>query len=392
MLLNIKKIIVMITFLSLVFGTVILQAKQKTQTQKLKGKATTHFRAVGPYLQLGPDGYKGALQNYMKVVELQPDHVESLKGIAEIHFDLALYGEDNNEEETLNLLLQSNDAFKKVIATIYSIPEWETYIDSKKHSFEDLLSDSKKKKESIWVNIYKFAEEYFISEEDGNPNEKRDLERAEEIYLTLIELDKTRDPSYIRLAAIEKERGNIEKSTEYFIKLYEVDTTNTLVIKKIAQEYEIAKDWENAIIYYEKLINIEPNNAEVHGALGRVSLELDDLDTALIHYTNAHNIDPENIDILYDAFNVAVSLHKDDLIVSYLKKLVEIEPTEENISIICYQLRKMREWRELIIYSKKWYELDETNRVPVQFIIHSTIELKDSNLQREYESILNKMK
>ena len=388
-----KNIFIILVVLAMLFCSTGLLAKVKTKTQQLKGQATRYFRSVGPYLQLGPDGYPRALENYQLVLETYPDHVESIKGIAEIYYETALYEFDLDDAETIELFTQSYEYFDRVINAIHSIEDWEVYVDSKKNSFVDLEADSKRKKESIWVNIFKIAEEYYtLEDEDGEPNEKYDLAKAEDLYLFLIDLDPTRTESYIRLAAIEKGKGNDEKSTEYFVQLYEVDPTNPLVVIKIATEYELLGDFEDAKVYYQKFLDLEPNSVDGHTSLARMSLEMNELEAALLHYENAHNISPENADIIANTVNVASSLDNEEKVIIYLKKLVALEQTDINYSILCSRLYGQKDWEELITYAMLWHEMNDENPDPVQFIILAAQGLNNTSLAREYEEIYNKLR
>jgi len=52
----------------------------------------------------------------------------------------------------------------------------------------------------------------------------------------------------------------------------------------------------------------------------------------------------------------------------------------------------MERWEELANYAQKWHKFDETNKMPVQFVILAAQKMKNKALETEYTNILKQMK
>lgn len=365
---RIKLIFVLSLMISLFFS-VNLHAKGKTQ--KIRGQAKVDLRSANLYAQ--QKNTEKALGFYLKVIDAYPDHVESLFNIAGIYNNEALEEYDKADE----LYAKSVQYYKKTLEAIESIPNWKEY-----EHFSQYRKESIRMIANQWSRVFKDAFELYHEQ------------KYDESEAILFDLKKDTPDSlniYQLLAAIEGERGNKDKQLEYFGVLLEKNPNDEKILINIADQYYQAKEYQEAISYFERLATIAPTNTEYLLFNGICYLYLENKEKALEIFEQVLVIDPNNIDALANASYIVQAAGNDQKAIEYMKKLYQVENTEDNLTTLCYQLAKVQNWTELIVYAKQWRTLDSGNKEPVQLIILAAGNLKDKALQQEYTNILKKM-
>lgn len=358
-------IIILATF---IFGVSNLDAR----TQNLRGRARTSFRSANVYLQ--QELFDRALEQYLNVLEEAPDHVESMKNIADLNFLFA----ENDGDEQKQYLETAHEYYVRTINTIHSISGWERYTN-----FDTILSDSQLKLRSIWVRIFKMGQDFFAEE---------NFTDAERIFQELLVLAPDSVQTYQMLAAISDRQGDHEKAIEYSMKILEVNPENTQVLINIAVEFENTQNWERAKEFYQKFVKAEPSNPNGYLSVAFVEIQMNNFEAALTNYELAMQYAPDNIDIVANAASIAQRLEKDKKAITYFKKLVELERTAENVSVLCYTLAKVQNWTDLIAYAKIWYELAPNSTDAVDLIILGAYQSKNNTILKQYQDIRAKMK
>jgi len=368
MFLKIKNNIFVLLIICMVFSFVNLEAK----SQKLRGKAKVSFRSAQLYLR--EEVYEKALEQYLIVIEEEPNHVESLKNVADLNF---LFSEQDSLKQKA-YMETAHGYYQKAIDSILSISDWEKY-----DNFETILNDSQLKMKSIWVRIFKIGQEYYTESE---------LDKAKVIFNELLELAPDSVQSYQMLAAIADKEGDAEKSMEYSMKIIESDPENTQILINLAIGFEEIENWAKAEEFYLKFVEAEPNNPNGYMSVAYVNTKLENNEKALEYYEKAIKIDPQNVTAIANAANISQILRNDEKAMTLLKQLVELENDAINYEILVPILVRNQKWEEVITYGKRWYELNPQSSLSIDFIIYAAGQTKNQEVLSKFQKIKENLK
>ena len=400
---RLKNIVSFVMLMLLVFSFGSLEASR----QSISGRARPYF--LGARTELSGQRYDLALERFLKVLEYEPNHVESrmtaadliVRQAAEAAFEadiLSRRAEATEDEDAAQELRErgrayeerSRELYKEAyrhyvigIETILSIPNWQRFTGQQRSAtFELFKTNAEANTQRIFARLFAMGDRHL---------EAAEYDIAERIYYEIIELIPSRFEPYVRLAQIADRRGEPDKAIGYFKKVLEVDPANTQIILNIATEYGRAGDWENAKVYYRKFIEREPNNIDGYFYLAVAYLQTDNFETSLRYFEEALAIEPDNLDLLDNAARVAESLGNTGKAVGYLMRLVELEETVGNIAYLCSVLARLHRWEDLITYSKRWLELYPGANEAVRYIIFAANQVGNTELVRQFQRVLEGM-
>ena len=359
-------------FILLVFAVVLFSCATGGKTQQLSGRARPYERQGRIFLQ--QQNYERAMEQYLLILENDPEHIESLKTVADLYF---LFAEDAEGEEAREIFEIAYQLFVHTIETMLNIPDWISY-----NNFAVIKEDSELKLASIFARIFVMGQEYYLEE---------DFDKAEEIFYDLVRLYPERIEPVQMLAAIANTRGDTEKAIQYFLRILETDPTNTQILINLALEYQAQNDYENSIRFFTMLIDIEPENVSGYISLAYVYMEMENFEAAFNIYERAIQIEPDNIDLISDVANIAQTINNDERVLYYLRRLVQLERSEDNVTYLVYYLARMQHWQDLLTYARIWHEINPNIREAVQFIIHAAYQLDNQEILREYQEVINRM-
>ena len=364
---GIKISLVLLVSIVMVFG-----CASGGSSQQLSSRARPNFKEAQIFMQ--QYNYERALFYYLRVLETDPDHVESMKNVADLYFSQA--GEEEYEEAR-EIFEIAHGYYIRTIDTILGIDGWENF-----NRFDLFKSDSELKIESIFARNFILGREAYQEE---------DFEESEEIFEFLQRLYPEKYEATQMLAAIANRQGDTDRAIGYFLRILEADPTNTVIVTNLAIEYQQLHDYENAAIYFQMFIDLEPENVTGYTSLAYLRMQMDDFETALTLYEQAMEVEPDNVDIVADAANIAQEAGNQEKVLLYWKRLVDLEKNEENVSYLVSLLLRAQSWQEVLTYSKIWYELNPESKDAVQFIMVSANQIGDTATAREYQEIFNKM-
>ena len=364
-----KKVVFFAILVTLVVSFCSLEAR----TQSLTGRARPYFR--GARTEMQGQRFELALDRFKQVLEHQPDHVESRWRTANLYFMFA--GEESDDATARDMYRIAYNHFRICIETITNMPDWQRFTD-----FDSWLEDCELKIQSIGVRFFRMGHELYQEE---------DFDGAVVVLYELIDLAPEKSETYILLASIADQRGDIPQAITYFSRILEFEPTNIQVIANIATEYQKLDDWVNAKLFYQKVIDVEPDNVFGHFNMAVANLQTDNYEAALSNWEAALRIEPDDLDLLNNAIRTAQSLGNDDKVIEFLKRMIEIEETVENVADLCYQLIRVHRWEDLITYGRLWHQLDPTSRDAVQFVMHAANQTNNQALAREFQEILSRM-
>jgi tetratricopeptide (TPR) repeat protein len=337
-----------------------------------------HFR--GANVHFNESRFLQAKELYLEVVKLVPDHVESLKRIADIMYNEAQFEEGIDAKMMYE---ESRLYFLKTIEAIQSIPDWQSYSNAQRTiSFEDMKNDAELKVQSVWVRVFNIGNALFGEE---------DFESAVPFFLYLIEIDPKRTEAYFRLISCFDRLEDTERKLEYSMKLLEASEGDIRIIMNIGIQYRDANDWENALKYFNMAIEADPANVSALLELAFVDVQVGDFADALEKTEKAFSIENTNIEILLNIIEYAQRLNNLEKSIHYQKILFGFEETSENARYLCYDLSRAGDWTQLKHYALIWHRIDPTDKEPVIFIITAARSLNDTATVREYEAILVRM-
>ena len=360
------------TFILFVLVSILIGCASGGSQQPLSPRAQPYFRDAQIFLQ--QSNFPRAMEYYLLVLENSPDHVVSMKTVADLYFMLA---DEAYDEEAIELFETAYDYYVRTIDTINGLADWTRY-----DGFENHLNDAELKLQSIFAKMFLMGQEYYQEE---------DFDAAEGIYLDLQRLFPERIESAQMLAAIANAQGDVQKAIGYFMTILEHDPTNSQILLNLAIEFQEQDDFDNARRYFLRFIEVEPENIAGHISLAYIEMQQEDYHAAFILYERAIEIEPENVDLISDAANIAQTIGDEEKVVHYLRRLVYLEENEENVSYLVYYLARMQNWEDLLTYARIWFNLNPEAREAVQFIIHSAYQQNNQEVLREFQEILNRM-
>lgn len=364
---RLSKLTLLMIMLSLFFSY-NLCAKE----QKIKGQAKVNYRSANLYLN--EKKVDKALGFYLKVLDGYPDHVLSLSNIAAIYYNKAT---EDRIDVVANLKL-SNQYYEKMLTTINSIPDYSTY-----EMFDKLNENGQKVKRNIWLILFKEANNHLNT--DG------ELDLAEKGFNELLALSPDSIDVYMALAVLYDKKNDKAKQAEIFNTIMQKDPSNSKVMAVLAFNEFDAKNFAKAAELYTKLTTIEPTKVDYYLNAASCYINLKDNVKALEFYEKAHNVDPSNVDAIANCASL-YQANKDNVkATAYYIKLYELEKTEEDLSILCYHLSASKDWKNLIIYGQKWYELNPNKKEAVQLIIFAANNSNNKELAAKYSAIYKKM-
>ncbi|MDD3633268.1 MAG: tetratricopeptide repeat protein [Candidatus Cloacimonetes bacterium] len=341
-----------------------------TTRHKLSPQANVDLKTANVYYS--QQNVEEALKYYNRVLQDNPDHAIALRRVADIY----LYYGEQNPEKAVEYNKMAYEYYDKAISIM------EKYEKPKEDELA-AIRDMKKRKASAWTRVYNKGIEEMNA---GN------TQQAIKIFEQSAEMDTTEmKPLNMLVNIYQNELKDMEKAGEILFKLYQRNPEDIEVMMNLGVYYYNKQEYENAIPLFEKVKDKDPTNI-------KNLLVLTDCYYATEQYDKANNtiqlvliIEPRNPDALATAYDIAVKLNDNEAALNYLKQLLDIKEDNiyyENIVIL---LNSMERWDELADYAQKWHKYDETNKMPVQFVIYAAQKLNNKALEKEYTNILKQI-
>ncbi len=359
-----------IAILSLIclFFSINLSAKEK-----LSGEAKRNLRSGNIYYD--QSNFEKALGFYDKVLEEFPNHIESLKRSADINMHLI----EKNQSKTVELYSKCFDIYKKTVALIMALPDEER----KDMDMQTILEDSQKKVKSCWAKIFIYGQ---------NLSKDGAVKEAIEVFTALDKLAPDSLKTITMIAILYQENNEEDKAIEMFKEIHKKNPTDYQITTKLANYYYEKPDYPLALQYYQELNKMNALDPMPISFMGYTYLKMEKNNEALEAFKQAILLDGKNTDLLSNAANLATNLGKNAEAVVYLKQLVEAEDTVDNLTIISYNLFKMKNYKETMLYAERWYEKDNSSKEAVQLIVMAAQQLKDKAKETKYNNTLKGMK
>jgi len=355
-----------IILLLVVFLTISAGLWAKGKEQKIDSKAKKFFSGANISKQQG--FYEKALGQYLEVLKIQPNHVESLVNVSVLYFMSA------EEDDDIDMYVSANEYAKRTIVAIEGTPNYKTY-----EKFEEHLESSTILLQRIYKNIFDLGKDLFDEE---------DLDAAEPIFERLTQISPERFEAYLVLVQIAKQREDEAKVLELYTQLGEVASDNPGLLMTVGSGFEEEKDYANALHYYQMYIDKKPEDSIGYLAIAQVYWDREDFNEAFRYFELANGCDPDNKDIVVNMLITAQKLDNSEKQIELGKRWVEIEETQESLGSLWDILVRNKQYQESLEYGKRLYNLDTTNIGIVQEIISIARIVGDSATVSEFTAIL----
>ncbi len=348
------KILVVILLSSLFIST------NYAADQDLNAEGKKNLRSANMHLKAGR--YERALPLYEEVLEINPHHIESLKNVGSIFFDIK-----NDYKKALEYFTKTQDEIDDIYAEYEQLlledekeagKFFKKYI--KKADLEDIQGDLNNLIASSWVKLFNDAKEYFDNE---------DYETALNKFLYVYEIAPDSIQTTKMLAYTYSRLNMPDESLQYMIKSAEMDKTDDFVRTNIGNVYYQNGEYEEAIKWYQEAAEINPEVIDNHFNMALAYMSLQDDENTMYAFERVLEIDPENLDAIVNISNIAARLEDHEKSMEYLKKAVEVDPeNEEFVSILTYKLAQDKKFEEVLKYAEKWKELNPESEDAQQLI------------------------
>jgi tetratricopeptide (TPR) repeat protein len=305
----------------------------------------------------------GAIEEFKKAAELDPDHYNAQRLLGVLAFDFGNYKLAANAYSQLVRLRPYEPSYRYRLGVAYSesgetgkaIEEYKTAIMLDENNMEShyglayLYSAQGRNKEAI-------EECLFILKLVPNNSSADVMVLLAQLYFAEGEYDKAISISegilkgrggskkniadaYYRLGTVYKEKGernlsdvNFQKSIDVYKTLLEENAKNIELNYDIAIVYDAKGDYDLAEKYLQRYIVLKPNESKAYNYLGYMLIEQNKtLDKAVVYIEKALTLEPNN-GTIHDSLGWAYfKLGKIDKAISELEKAVELTPSDSDI-------------------------------------------------------------
>ncbi len=166
--------------------------------------------------------------------------------------------------------------------------------------------------------------------------EKDNLNKSKEIFLKVINLDKTNSNAYSNIGLIEKKLSNLSKAKENYKKAIYINKRNYIAYNNLANIYKLTKNYKKAKDCYFKSIKINSKYLEAYINLALLFEELGEFSNSIKFYKKVLNIDENNFEIYLKLSQLDKSILNKKLEKKIDYSLKKKENRENNIDSIYY--------------------------------------------------------
>ncbi|MFO7659881.1 MAG: tetratricopeptide repeat protein [Candidatus Cloacimonadaceae bacterium] len=378
---------------ALLFGLVILMVLTacSANRQKLSPQANLNLKSANVYFTQkdSETSLRRALDLYEKVLLDNPEHVYALKRSADLHLFFATaiepkklekdgaveYVNMNYAQEVIDHLKITFNRYGEVVRVMDT---FEKLNDDEKF----LRRDAVRKKESSWVRMYKIGQLLL---------EQKDYTKAEETFLYVQQLDETRQEPLRALVALYQETKDAEKSKLYLDKILAVSPDDPDMMRLMGAYYYNNKQYEQAIPYFQNVLTQAPLDTNNMLLLSSAYTELKNYQAAQDLLVRVLRFEPENLDVLLSARDLARALENVEDEKTYMKRVVDLSPTIQNLEEYCFRMIALNDLENLMPYAEMWFEKDPQNKTAVSTCILIANRTGRTDLEKRYSDIYRRL-
>lgn len=379
---------------ALLFGLAVLLILTacSANRQKLSPQANLNLKSANVYFQQkdSETSLQRALDLYEQVLLDNPEHVVALKRSADLHLHFAtpiepkkLERDDLVEYVNLEFADRAIDHFK---ITFVRYGEVVRVMDTFPKLSEDekfTRRDAIRKKESSWVRMYRIGQ--ILMDQKQYPE-------AIEIFEYVHNLDETRQEPLRALVAVYQETENAEQSKIYLDKIMAISPDDPDLMRLMGAYYYNREDYVQAMPYFQRVLALAPLDTNNMLLLSSAYTEQIEYQQALDLLVRVLRFEPQNLDVLLSARDLSRALENTEAEIDYMKKIVDIDPTIQNLEEFCFRMIALNQYDDLMPYAELWFEKDPQNKIAVSTCILIANRTGRTDLERRYTDIYNRLR
>ena len=146
------------------------------------------------------------------------------------------------------------------------------------------------------------------------------------IFLSLLERDKSDIELFEKIAYCYEHQGDFENALGYYMRADMKESNRPWIIKKLALCSKYLNQWEKALTYYQQAAALEPDNMKIEANIGQCLIHTQQYEQALQCYFKVEVLAPENHRIRRPLAWCSFILGKFETASDYLQRLLAVDP------------------------------------------------------------------
>ena len=218
---------------------------------------------------------------------------------------------------------------------------------------------------------------------------------AHSSFLKAYELDPVHQKAIYKIAKYYLIRINYDKVHQYANKGLRSYENNVELIGLKAQAYQLQEQWEKAIVQYEKLIKLGSGSAFIYEKLGQCEIRNYNNDKAINHLEQALKLSPDRVKCYYLLADLYLKKGNQKLAQDYIETYItamKADPLDEPYTFLAIVLNRQKKYKQALQALKKAIKENPKNYKARFFIVHTKVQLTDSEDEKVklYESFIKK--
>jgi tetratricopeptide (TPR) repeat protein len=273
--------------------------------------------------------YRKSLENFSKYISIDPQALEIVKVVAELHDFLGEKQEAITQYERMIKLMPYSSFIWWRLAQLYedidknkSLDCYIKVLENETNLNNKLIASNKIGMMSFDMKDYNKAEYFFkytvsLTDDDKVTTEKKSMQK---IY------------AYTMLVLIDSQEKNFADAIFYQKKIIEINNKDLSKHLQLAYLYEESGDKTSSLNVLKNALKIFPKNQELTFYIGLAYFELDEVTLALKYFLKNIEYNANDTKALYRIGIIYDILGKQNLAEKYFKKLLEIKPKDPSAS------------------------------------------------------------
>jgi tetratricopeptide (TPR) repeat protein len=273
--------------------------------------------------------YRKSLENFKKYISIDPQALEIVKIVAELHDFLGEKQEAITQYERIIKLMPYSSFIWWRLAQLYedidknkSLDCYMKVLETETNLNNKLIASNKIGMMAFDMKDYNKAEYFFkhtvsLTSDDRVASQKKSIQK---IY------------AYTMLVLIASENKNFDEAVLYQKKIIEINNKDLSKHLQLAYLYEEKGDKIFSINALKNAIKLFPKNQEVTFYLGLAYFEIDEFKLALKYFLKNIEYNPNDDKALYRIGIIYDILGNQDKALKYFKKLLDVKPKDPSAS------------------------------------------------------------
>lgn len=161
--------------------------------------------------------------------------------------------------------------------------------------------------------------------------EEKNLEKAENSFITAISLENKSAPAYRGLGDVYMAKNELEEARQTYLFLTRLEPDDDSAWVKLAEIAESQGDLEEAISYYQKAVLVNDSLAPRFYHLGELLLKIEQPDSAIEAIVQAVELEPQNPRYLDLLIENAIICGNKELAIRSVDKLKMVNPDNNKL-------------------------------------------------------------